>query len=413
MSSSGSVNASIAFRAASSATLRDEHLLWCVLGPARMVLDGRLELGGDAGLLQDRLELLGFGDVLGERDLNHVRHRAVSSVTGTGALSARRTRTTLDELRDTPLLEGDGDDIEVSRNDRLGEDRAGLAGDVGPEVPRREMREREQLHAGIARELGRVERRRVHRLEGALPLVLQEGGLVDEQVRATCGFEDGLGRRRVAGDDHRAPGPRRPEHLVGRDGRPVRERDGLAALERAALRPERNAEPVGGLDVELPRAVVLDERVADRRDAVPHGERDEAVVAAVERLPGVELLELVAVGEPAEDPLQRPEQLDEAGRAVDRDRHVAAAKRERLQHPGQPEVVVGVVVGEEDLPEVDQAERRAEQLALRALGAVEEQPLSSAAHEHGGRRPLGGRHRAGGAQEDDVEVHPPGSLGRV
>ena len=66
-----------------------------------------------------------------------------------------------------------------------------------------------------------------------------------------------------------------------------------------------------------------------------------------------------------------------------------------------------MVVGEEDLPEVDQAERRAEQLALRALGAVEEQPLPSAAHEHGGRRPLGGRHRAGGAQEDDVEVHAP------
>src|SRR4029079_11613415 len=65
-------------------TLRDEHLLRRILGPARMVLDGRLELGMNAGLLQDRLELLGFGDVLGERDLNHVRHRAVSSVTGTG-----------------------------------------------------------------------------------------------------------------------------------------------------------------------------------------------------------------------------------------------------------------------------------------------------------------------------------------
>jgi hypothetical protein len=37
------------------------------------------------------------------------------------------------------------------------------------------------------------------------------------------------------------------------NGRPVRERDGLAALEGAALGPERHAEPVGGLDVELAR----------------------------------------------------------------------------------------------------------------------------------------------------------------
>ena len=73
-----------------------------------------------------------------------------------------------------------------------------------------------------------------------------------------------------------------------------------------------------------------------------------------------------------------PNRSDEPGRAVDRDRHLAAAERERLQHPGQPEVVVGVVVGEEDLAQVDQAERRAEQLALGALGAVEEQALAPA-----------------------------------
>jgi hypothetical protein len=62
------------------------------------------------------------------------------------------------------------------------------------------VRERQQLDAGIARELGRVERGRVHRLEGALPLVLQECRLVDEQVGAAGGLEDRLGRRRVAGD---------------------------------------------------------------------------------------------------------------------------------------------------------------------------------------------------------------------
>ena len=54
-----------------------------------------------------------------------------------------------------------------------------------------------------------------------------------------------------------------------------------------------------------------------------------------------------------------------ARRAVDGQRHLAAAERERLQHPGQAEVVVGVEVRDEDLLEVDEADRGAQQLALR------------------------------------------------
>ena len=137
---------------------------------------------------------------------------------------------------------------------------------VRAEVAGREMREREQLDAGVARELGRVDRGRVRGLERALPLVLEEGRLVDEQVRVRAPPRAPI----VCGAVSPAittvrPGRDSPEHLVGRDGRAVGERDRLAALERAALGPEWNAERVGGLDVELPRAVVLDERVADRR----------------------------------------------------------------------------------------------------------------------------------------------------
>ena len=51
---------------------------------------------------------------------------------------------------------------------------------------------------------------------------------------------------------------------------------------------------------------------------------------------------------------------------------------------------------------------RAEQLALCALGAVEEQAFAPAPDEQRGRRPVGGRHRAGSAEEDEVEVHPRG-----
>ena len=83
--SSGSVIASIACCAASRIDSGDEHLLRGVLGRARVVLDGRLELRVDPGRLEDRLDLLGLGHVLGERDLHHLvigrspRHRRLGS----------------------------------------------------------------------------------------------------------------------------------------------------------------------------------------------------------------------------------------------------------------------------------------------------------------------------------------------
>ena len=86
---------------------------------------------------------------------------------------------------------------------------------------------------------------------------------------------------------------------------------------------------------------------------------------------------------------------------------LAPAQGERLQHPGQAEVVVGVVVREEDLAQLDEPDVGAQQLALGALGAVEEQPLAAAAHQQRRRRTLRGRHRARGAEEDDVEIHEP------
>ena len=62
-------------------------------------------------------------------------------------------------------------------------------------------------------------------------------------------------------------------------------------------------------------------------------------------------------------------------------------------------------VREEDLAQLDEADVRAQELPLRALGAVEQQPLAAAPDERRGRRALGGRHRAGRPEEDDVEVH--------
>ena len=67
--------------------------------------------------------------------------------------------------------------------------------------------------------------------------------------------------------------------------------------------------------------------------------------------------------------------------------------------------MVGVEVREEDVLQVDEADRGAEELALRAFPAVEEQTVASTPDEQGARTPAGGRRARGGAEEDDVEIH--------
>src|SRR5581483_9949108 len=67
--------------------------------------------------------------------------------------------------------------------------------------------------------------------------------------------------------------------------------------------------------------------------------------------------------------------------------------------------VVGVQMGEEDLLQLGEPDRRALQLPLRAFRAVEQEPLAPATEEERSGRAARGRHRCGRAQEHDVEVH--------
>jgi hypothetical protein len=67
--------------------------------------------------------------------------------------------------------------------------------------------------------------------------------------------------------------------------------------------------------------------------------------------------------------------------------------------------MVGVVVRQEDLTQLDQPDVGAQELPLCALGAVEEQSFPAPAQEDRRRRALRGRHRAGGSQEDEIEIH--------
>jgi hypothetical protein len=62
-------------------------------------------------------------------------------------------------------------------------------------------------------------------------------------------------------------------------------------------------------------------------------------------------------------------------------------------------------VRDEDLAQLDQPHRGAQQLPLGSLRAVEQQPLAAPADEQRRRRALGGRHRARGAEEDEIQIH--------
>ena len=117
------------------------------------------------------------------------------------------------------------------------------------------------------------------------------------------------GRSGVAGEGERAAGAGGAEHLVWRYRLPAREQDGLPTLQQAALLPGRNAEPVGDGDVEAPRTVGLGDQVPDRLRAVVDRERADLVVAAVDRVTGLELERLDRVGEATEDTAQGGEEI--------------------------------------------------------------------------------------------------------
>jgi hypothetical protein len=89
---------------------------------------------------------------------------------------------------------------------------------------------------------------------------------------------------------------------------------------------------------------------------------------------------------------------------VDRQRPLAPAQVERLDHPEQAEPVVEMEVRDEDRVQIRQPDRPQE-LLLRALPAVEQDPLAAGAQQQRGEPPARGRHRPGGAGEEERDVH--------
>ena len=109
---------------------------------------------------------------------------------------------------------------------------------------------------------------------------------------------------------------------------------------------------------------------------------------------------------------KRDEQLLEAGRAEDAKRRLAAVQLIGLEQAGYAEVVVGVVVGDVEVVDLDEP-GRALHLALSAFAAVDEDAIPAGAHKQARRRPPSRRHGAPGAEKDNVEVHEGESNGGV
>ncbi len=105
-------------------------------------------------------------------------------------------------------------------------------------------------------------------------------------------------------------------------------------------------------------------------------ERDDGVAVALEAVVPSQYHRRDGVRQAPEDARERAKQLVEPFGPVDGEWDLTAAEGERLEHPGKAQVVIRVVVREEDVLELDEPDVAAQQLPLRALRAVEEQPIA-------------------------------------
>ena len=78
---------------------------------------------------------------------------------------------------------------------------------------------------------------------------------------------------------------------------------------------------------------------------------------------------------------------------------LAAAKIERLQQSRQTQPMICMEVGQEHLRQLGQPDR-ADELALRALAAVDQDPVSAATHKEGGKSASSGWDRPGCAGKE-------------
>ena len=198
---------------------------------------------------------------------------------------------------------------------------------------------------------------------------------MDQELGAAGGLDGRGAGRGVAGDDDGPARPRLPHH-VGRADRPVGAGHGLATLEGGEVGAFGDPEPLRLLGVEAAGPLELDQRVAAGANAVLDRKRLDLAAIDVDPVPGLDLDQVEREAEAADEPAEGPEEVLEAGRAVDRQRLVAVGEVVGFEQAREAEEVIGVEVGQVDLVELDEAER-ALHLALGPLAAVEQEPFSS------------------------------------
>jgi hypothetical protein len=253
---------------------------------------------------------------------------------------------------------------------------------------------------------GRVDHRGVAALVGLARELGAVGALVDQQVGAAGEL---LGSRRRpsvgdVGDD--ASASRGPEDRGGLDDAAVLEGDGLAALELAVEGAGGHAEGLGGVEVEAPGLVVLDEAVAPGLDAVVESVGlDAEVVAEVDRAWALDLAQLdVEAGSADAEAAQRAKVLAQSVRAGDDHGAVVLVQAEGGEEAGQAVDVVAVEVGDAGELEPAGPHPGARELELGTLTAVEEDEHSVEHEGDGGDVAGRGRLAARGPEKDDTEL---------
>ena len=228
---------------------------------------------------------------------------------------------------------------------------------------------------------------------------------MDEKVDSGGGIHDRSSRCGIAGERDRAARARRSEDLLRSDHIAVRELDRLSALQSAPLPPRGHTECVGACDIEAPRAGCLADQVPESLRTVVDSEGADLVVASLDDVTRIELDGLDGVGQRSEDTAQGAEEIPKTRGAVEREWHIAPPQRERLEHAGQAEIVIGVEMREQDVLEVDQSDIRAEQLPLGALAAIDQETVAAPPDERCRCGPLGGGSRTRRPEEHNVQIH--------
>ena len=237
-------------------------------------------------------------------------------------------------------------------------------------------------------------------------LVLEKGGLMNQQVSPRRGLDHRWAWSGVTRDHHPPAPAGRAEHLGGGHLGPVGRDNRLATLELSEGGAVGNAQATRPLQVEPARSFVFDQCVSETGNVVGGRKRLDPKPLVPDPVRRVQLHEVEVVWHSPDHRVQRVHERFEAVRPVQSQRCFAAAQCERLEHPWQPEVVVCVPVGDQDLVDVYEPGARTKQLALCPLAAVDEQRQSATTDEHRRQAALGGGRGTRRPEKKHAEIHP-------